>query len=50
MPTLMQRLQKFLSSPQGQKFVDQGRRQMAKPENQAKARSLLAKFQGKRKY
>lgn len=50
MPTLMQRLQKFLSSPQGQKIVDQGRRQMAKPENQAKARNLLAKFQGKRKY
>jgi predicted house-cleaning NTP pyrophosphatase (Maf/HAM1 superfamily) len=50
MATLMQRLQRFLSSPQGRKIVDQGRRQMAKPENQAKARSLLARLQGKRKY
>ncbi len=50
MATLMQRLQQFLRSPQGQRIVDQGRRQMAKPENQAKARRLLARFQSKRKY
>ncbi len=50
MATLMQRLQKFLSSPQGQKMVQQGQRQLSKPENQAKARSLLARLQGKRKY
>ena len=41
----MQRVQKFLRSPQGQKIVDQGRRQLAKPENQAKLRSLATKFQ-----
>jgi hypothetical protein len=46
----MQRLQRFLSSPQGQKIIQQGQRQLAKPENQAKARSLLARLQGKRKY
>jgi hypothetical protein len=50
MATLMQRLQKFLRSPQGQRVVDQGRRQLAKPENQAKARRLLAKLQGRRRY
>jgi len=50
MATLMQRLQKFLRSPQGQRMVDQGRRQMAKPENQARARRLLNKLQGRRRY
>lgn len=50
MATLMQRLQKFLRSPQGQRIVDQGRRQMAKPENQARARRFLSRFQGRRRY
>ena len=50
MPTLMQRLQKFLSSPQGQRMIQQGQRQLARPENQAKARRLLAKLQGRRRY
>jgi hypothetical protein len=49
MPTLMQRLQKFLHSPQGQRIVREGQRQLAKPENQAKARRLLAKLQGRRR-
>jgi hypothetical protein len=46
----MQRLQRFLRSPQGQRIIQQGQRQLSKPENQAKARSLLARFKGKRKY
>ena len=46
----MQRLQKFLSSPQGQRIIHEGQRQLAKPENQAKARRLLAKLQGRRRY
>lgn len=51
MATLMQRLQRFLRSPQGQRIIQQGQRQLAKPENQAKARSLLARLQGnKRRY
>jgi predicted house-cleaning NTP pyrophosphatase (Maf/HAM1 superfamily) len=50
MATLMQHVQKFLRSPQGQRVIDQGRRQLAKPENQAKARRLLAKLQGRRRY
>lgn len=45
MPTLMQRLQKFLASPQGRRAVETGRRQLAKPENQAKLRGLVSKFQ-----
>ena len=49
MATLMQRLQMFLRSPQGQKIVQQGQRQLAKPENQAKLRRLAAKFQGRRR-
>jgi hypothetical protein len=48
--TLLQRLQRFLRSPQGQRIVDQGRRQAAKPENQARARKLLSRFQGRRRY
>ena len=50
MASLAQRLQKFLRSPQGQRLIDEGRRQLAKPENQAKARRLLTKLQGRRKY
>ena len=49
MATLMQRLQMFLRSPQGQKIVQQGQRQLAKPENQAKLRRLATKFQGRRR-
>jgi len=49
MATLSQRLQKFLRSPQGQRLVQQGQQQLAKPENQARLRKLLARFQGKRR-
>jgi hypothetical protein len=50
MATLMQRLQRFLRSPQGQRVIEQGRRQLAKPENQAKARRLLSRLQQRRRY
>ena len=50
MPTLMQRLQMFLRSPQGRRLIQQGQQQLAKPENQAKARRLLAKLKGRRRY
>jgi hypothetical protein len=49
MATITQRLQKFLRSPQGQRLVQQGQRQLAKPENQARLRKVLARLQGKRK-
>ncbi|BCJ51175.1 hypothetical protein Asp14428_26500 [Actinoplanes sp. NBRC 14428] len=49
MATLMQRLQQFLRSPQGQRVVQQGRRQLAKPENQARLRKLATRFQSRRR-
>ncbi|PRY30188.1 hypothetical protein [Pseudosporangium ferrugineum] len=49
MATLMQRLQQFLRSPQGQRVVQQGRRQLAKPENQARLRKLATRFQNRRR-
>jgi hypothetical protein len=50
MATIAQRLQKFLRGPQGQRLVQQGQRQLAKPENQARLRKALARLQGRRKY
>ena len=44
----MQRLQMFLRSPQGQRLIQEGQRQLARPENQAKARRLLARLRGRR--
>jgi hypothetical protein len=48
MPSFTERIQKFLSSPQGKRLVTEGRRQLAKPENQSRLRSLLARLQGRR--
>jgi hypothetical protein len=45
----MQRLQMFLRSPRGQKLVQQGQRQLAKPENQAKLRRIATRLQGRRR-
>ena len=50
MATLAQRVSAFLRSPQGRKMVDQGRRQLAKPENQRRLRGLFTKLQGRRRY
>ncbi|MEV8507583.1 hypothetical protein AB0368_22575 [Actinoplanes sp. NPDC051475] len=49
MATLMQRLQKFLRSPQGQRLIHEGQRQLAKPENQARLRRLATRIQGRRR-
>lgn len=43
MATLMQRLQTFIRSPKGQKLIQQGQKQLAKPENQARLRQLATK-------
>jgi hypothetical protein len=45
MASLAQRLRALLASPQGRRLVEQGRRQLAKPENQRRLRQLLAKLQ-----
>ena len=47
MATLVQRVRTFLQGPQGRRLVDQGRRQLAKPENQQRLRGLFARFQGR---
>jgi len=49
MATLMQRLQMFLRSPKGQRIVQQGQRQLAKPENQARLRRIATRLQGRRR-
>ena len=49
MPTMAERVSAFLRSPQGQKLIDQGRRQLAKPENQRRLGELFTKLQNRRK-
>ena len=48
MASISQRIRTFLASPQGQRAVEQGRRQLAKPENQQKLRSLMSRLQKRR--
>ncbi|GAA2854660.1 hypothetical protein Acy02nite_73860 [Actinoplanes cyaneus] len=49
MATLAQRVRTFLQSPRGQQLVDQGRRQLAKPENQRRLRGLFQRLQNRRR-
>ena len=49
MPTMSQRLSTFLRSPKGQKLIEQGQRQLAKPENQQRIRDLLTRLQRNRR-
>jgi hypothetical protein len=48
MTSLTQRLRNFLGSPQGKRFVAEGKRQLAKPENQHRLRQLLQRLRGGR--
>ena len=48
MPSLTQRLREFLGSPRGKRLTDQGRRQIAKPENQRRLRDFLTRLQHRR--
>lgn len=48
MATLGQRIRTFLASPQGKRIISQGQQQLAKPQNQAKLRSILARLRGRR--
>ncbi|MFD1532105.1 hypothetical protein [Pseudonocardia aurantiaca] len=41
---LMRRIRAFLSSPQGRRLTDQGRRMAADPRNRERARRLLARL------
>ena len=40
----MHRIRTFLSSPQGRRLTDQGRRMAADPRNRSRARGLLARL------
>ena len=48
MPTISQRLREFLGSPQGKRLVEQGQRQLAKPENKQKAKQMYDKLRAGR--
>jgi hypothetical protein len=48
MATMQQRLRALLNSPQGRRAVAEGKRQLAKPENQRRLRQLLARFRSRR--
>jgi hypothetical protein len=41
---LMDRVRRFLASPQGRKLTDQGRRAAADPRNRARARDLFSRL------
>jgi len=41
---LMDRIRGFLSSPQGRRVVDQGRRAAANPRNRERARGFLSRL------
>ena len=43
----MQRIRAFLTSPQGRRLTDQGRRMAADPRNRQRARGLLARLRGR---
>lgn len=48
MPTLSERVREFLRSPRGRRLIEQGKEQLAKPENQKKAKRMLTKLRGGR--
>jgi hypothetical protein len=48
MPTLTQRLQRFLASPQGKRLIAEGQRQLAKPENQRRLRQIVTRLRPRR--
>lgn len=49
MPSLSQRVRTFLASPKGKRLINEGQRQLAKPENRQKLLRLLGKLQGRRR-
>ncbi|MFB9415181.1 hypothetical protein [Dactylosporangium matsuzakiense] len=48
MPTLMQRVMRFLNSPNGRRVVEVGRRELSKPANQEKLRRLASRVASSR--
>lgn len=50
MATLAQRVRTFLQSPKGRRLAEQGRRQLADPENQRRLRGLFTRLKNRRRY
>jgi hypothetical protein len=48
MATLQQRIRAFLSSPQGKRLIEQGERQLAKPENQRRLRDMITRLRSRK--
>jgi hypothetical protein len=49
MTTLVQKVRAFLSGPQGRRMVSEGKRQLAKPENQHKLRQFVDRLRNRRR-
>jgi hypothetical protein len=43
MASVLSKIRRFLSSPQGRRVIDQGRRYASDPRNRAKLRDLLSR-------
>ncbi|WP_433089109.1 hypothetical protein ACQP1P_22470 [Dactylosporangium sp. CA-052675] len=48
MPSIVQRVMRFLNSPNGRHVVELGRRELAKPANQEKLRRLATRALNRR--
>lgn len=48
MSTLSQRLRDLMNSPRGKRLIEEGQRQLAKPENRRHAKRLLDKLRSGR--
>lgn len=48
MTSFGQRIRAFLGSPKSKKLIEEGKRQLAKPENQRKLRRMLGKLRRRR--
>ena len=47
-PTIAQRIMRFLNSPNGRRVVEMGRRELSKPANQEKLRRLATRAMSSR--
>jgi hypothetical protein len=47
MPTITQRIRTLVSGPQGRRMIAEGRRQLAKPENQRRLRQVMTRLRGR---
>ena len=43
MASILDKIRRFLNSPQGRRMIDQGRRYASNPQNRAKLRDLLSR-------